>query len=93
MNPTTGETNSEMRPPAPCPVHAFAEECPESIALAMPTPRIDPMSVWELEAGSPKYHVPRFQTIAEISRAKTMANPDPDPTLRTNSTGNKATME
>ena len=51
---------------------------------------MEPISVWELEAGRPKYQVPRFQMIAEISRANTMANPAPDPTLSTSSTGNNA---
>jgi hypothetical protein len=36
---------------------------------------IDPISVWELEAGRPKYQVPRFQMIAAIKRAKTIAKP------------------
>ena len=60
--------------------------------FAIPTPRMDPMSVCELEAGSPRYHVPRFQMIAERSKAKTMAKPEAEPTLSTNSTGSNATM-
>ena len=48
---------------------------------------IDPMSVCELDDGSPKYHVPRFQMMAATSSAKTIANPAPPPTWRISSTG------
>src|ERR1700730_8376263 len=65
---------------------------PRNKALVMPTPMIDPISVWELDAGRPKYQVPTFQTIAAISRANTMAKPAPLPTCRINSTGNSDTM-
>ena len=50
------------------------------------------MSVCELEAGKPRYHVPRFHTMAETRREKTMANPADDPMLMTSSTGSSATM-
>src|SRR6202011_3015339 len=66
--------------------------CPEISELASPTPMIEPINVWELETGRPKYQVPTFQMIAEINSAKTMANPAPEPTLSTNSTGSNATM-
>ena len=46
-----------------------------STAFVRPTPMIEPISVCELEAGNPTYQVPKFQTIAEISSAKTIANP------------------
>ena len=55
--------------------------------LAMPTPMIEPISVCELDEGSPKYHVPRFQMMAATSSANTMAKPAPRPTCRINSTG------
>ena len=51
-------------PPRPC-----------SSALAMPTPMIEPIRVCELDAGSPNDQVPRFQMIAAIRSAKTMAKP------------------
>ncbi len=53
---------------------------------------IEPISVWELEAGRPKYQVPRFHKIAAISSANTMAKPAPLPTCRINSTGSNDTM-
>src|SRR3954465_7954890 len=59
---------------------------------AGPTPMIEPTSVCELDDGRPRYQVPRFQTIAAINRAKTMARPEPEPTCRMSSTGNKARM-
>ncbi len=46
---------------------------PRSIALATPTPTIEPIRVCELEAGRPSHQVPRFQMIAEISSANTIA--------------------
>ena len=53
---------------------------------------IEPISVCELEAGSPRYQVPRFQMIAPISSAKTIAKPALDPTWRISSTGSSAMM-
>jgi hypothetical protein len=53
---------------------------------------MEPIKVCELDAGNPKYQVPRFQTMEEISRAKTIAKPAPEPTLMTSSTGSSATM-
>ena len=53
---------------------------------------IDPIKVCELDAGSPKYQVPRFHRIAAINSAKTMAKPALLPTCRINSTGNSDTM-
>ena len=53
---------------------------------------IEPISVWELEAGRPKYQVPRFHKIAASSSANTMAKPAPLPTCRINSTGSNDTM-
>ncbi|MNN75487.1 hypothetical protein D3C81_1917930 [compost metagenome] len=44
-------------------------------ALARPTPRIEPIRVCELEAGMPKYQVPRFQVMAAASKENTMARP------------------
>ena len=51
---------------------------------------MEPIKVCELEAGKPKYQVPRFQIIADSSSEKTMANPAADPTFRINSTGSSA---
>ena len=59
------------------------------IEFIMPTPMIEPIKVCELDAGRPKYQVPKFQTMAEISKANTMANPAAEPTLRTSSTGSR----
>src|SRR5579862_7398697 len=91
-NPTIGETSSEV----PTSV-ALAQFTPSpntwpgvSKEFASPTPIIDPISACELDAGSPKYQVPRFQMIAEVSSAKTIANPAPEPTFSTNSTGSSA---
>jgi hypothetical protein len=60
--------------------------------LARPTPMIDPIKVCELEAGRPRYQVPRFHRIAPIRSANTMANPAPEPTCRISSTGSSAMM-
>ena len=55
--------------------------------LASPTPMTDPINVCELDDGSPKYQVPRFQMIAAVRRANTIAKPVPPPTCRISSTG------
>src|SRR5581483_3302066 len=72
QKPTIGDTRREV-PTS----EAFAQltpspnTCPlESIEFANPTPMMAPISVCELDAGRPRYHVPRFQRIAEISSAK-----------------------
>ena len=44
-------------------------------ALARPTPRIEPIRVCELEAGMPKYQVPRFQAMAALSMENTITRP------------------
>ncbi len=60
--------------------------------LAIPTPMMEPIRVWELEAGNPKYQVLRFQIMAATRRAKTIANPALLPTCRMSSTGNSEMM-
>ena len=65
---------------------------PRSSALAIPTPMIEPISVCEDEAGRPKYQVPRFQMMAAISSANTIAKPAPEPTCRISSTGSSEMM-
>jgi hypothetical protein len=52
----------------------------------------EPIRVCELEAGSPKYQVPRFQMMAAIKSANTMAKPALLPTCRISSTGSSETM-
>lgn len=61
-------------------------------ALAMPTPRIEPMSVCELEAGMPRNQVPRFQAMAAVKSENTMASPRPESTSISNSTGSRCTI-
>jgi hypothetical protein len=46
---------------------------PRNSALATPTPTIEPIMVCELDAGIPNHQVPRFQMIAAMSNAKTIA--------------------
>ena len=57
-----------------------------------PTPITEPISVCELDAGRPNDQVPRFQIIAAINSAKTIAKPALDPTCRISSTGNSEMM-
>ncbi len=70
-NPTIGESNSDRPTPA-----AWVQSTPLVPCLgfiswfAMPTPMIEPTMVCELEAGNPKYQVPRFQRIAAINKRK-----------------------
>ena len=58
-------------------------------AFATPTPMIEPIKVWDEDAGKPNHQVPKFQIIAAINRANTIANPDDEPTCKINSTGSK----
>ena len=58
----------------------------------MPTPMIEPISVWELEAGRPRYQVPTFQIMAAINSANTIANPALLPTCKISSTGSSDTI-
>ena len=91
MNPTSGEISSDKKTSVALAQLIPSVKCrPLITALAMPTPMIEPISVWLLDAGSPRYHVPRFHRIAEISSAKIIANPAPEPTLMTSSTGSSA---
>lgn len=60
---------------------------PARMELASPTPMIEPMSVWELDAGRPRCEVPRFQTMAESSSARMVAMPVPEPAATTRSSG------
>jgi hypothetical protein len=53
---------------------------------------IEPIRVCELDAGRPRYQVPRFQTIAAVNSANTMAKPALVPTCRINSTGSSEMM-
>src|SRR5882757_11464158 len=92
--PTNGETTSALTVSA-----TFAQFTPSPNALPglnsefiRPTPTMEPIRVCELDAGRPRYHVPTFQMIADNSSEKTIANPAPDPTLITSSTGNNATI-
>src|ERR1017187_1829555 len=55
----------------------------------MATPINEPIRGCELEAGKPKYQVPRFQIMAATSNANTIANPALLPTCKISSTGNR----
>src|SRR3984957_7841589 len=92
-NPTSGDSSSDF----PILV-AWAQSTPlvpvftDINWLAIPTPIMEPIRVWELDAGRPNHQVPRFQIIAATSKAKTMAKPALPPTCRINSTGSSETM-
>ena len=74
MKPNSGDSSSELPILVTWPQSTPAvPSWPRIIALATPTPTIEPISVCELEAGSPSDQVPRFQMIAAISSANTIA--------------------
>ncbi|MNC31048.1 hypothetical protein D3C75_793560 [compost metagenome] len=54
---------------------ASTTEVPFINAFVKPIPMMAPISVWELDAGRPKYQVPRFQMIAASNIENTMARP------------------
>src|SRR5262245_40966415 len=70
--PTNGDTSSPS--PASPALTQFTplSPLPVSRLLAMPTPRIEPISVWELDTGSPRYHVQRFHITPASSNDSTM---------------------
>src|SRR5262249_35761351 len=91
--PNSGDNNSAFPMLAACDQSTpEVPSRPRIRALAMPTPMIEPIRVWEEEAGRPNHQVPRFQMIAAIRSANTMAKPALEPTCRINSTGNSETM-
>src|SRR5271169_3762112 len=92
-NPMSGERNSDFPMLAACAQSTPLVAVREAMSwLAIPTPMIEPMRVWDDEDGRPKNQVPRFQTIAATRRAKTMAKPALLPTWRMSSTGSRETM-
>ena len=93
MKPNSGDNSSELPIFVTWPQSTpDVPSCPRIIALATPTPTIEPISVCELEAGRPSDQVPRFQMIAEISSANTIAKPALEPTCMMSSTGSSETM-
>lgn len=71
---------------------ASTTDVPVIIALVKPMPIMAPISVWELDAGNPKYQVPRFQIIAASNMEKTIARPCAEPMLSRRSVGSICTM-
>src|SRR5690606_41410698 len=71
-NPNKGDTSSER--PMSCAFDQFTAVslAPGRSEKATPTPRIEPISVCELEQGMRKYHVNRLQTSALVRSAITM---------------------
>ena len=57
------------------PVDPRAEAGRATASWPGPRPRSTPIRVCELDAGSPRYQVPRFQTIAASKSASTIASP------------------
>ncbi len=94
MKPTSGERMNESPMYFACAqLTPSPKTWPGAIReFARPTPKMAPISEWELEAGRPRYHVPRFQMMAERRSAKTMAKPAPEPMLITSSTGRRLTI-
>ena len=55
-NPTKGDTSNDLPMLAACPQSTPLVPVFTAINwLAIPTPMIEPISVWELEAGRPRY--------------------------------------
>jgi hypothetical protein len=94
VKPITGEMTSERPMLRAWPqLTPSPNACPFVISeFAKPTPMIEPIRVWELEAGRPRYQVPTFQMMAERRSANTMAKPALEPMLITSSTGRRAMM-
>src|SRR3954469_22180962 len=93
QNPTMGDSSSASPTLLACSQSTpLVAAGPPISSWDRPTPMIEPMSVCELDTGSPKYQLPRFHIMAEISSANTMEKPAFDPTCRINSTGSSETI-
>ena len=88
-NPTSGETSSA----SPTFSHAaqFTPRKPLSFhrLFAIPTPRMEPMSVCELLTGRPMYQVPRFHATPASRSDSTMTSAAPERALMSRWTGNR----
>src|ERR1700719_2590955 len=92
-NPKSGESNNDFPMLAACPQSTpLVPERADINWFAIPTPIIEPIKVCELDAGNPSHQVPRFQMMAAVNSAKTMANPALLPTCRMSSTGSNDTI-
>src|ERR1700741_375480 len=92
-NPNSGESSNASPTSLALPQSTPAVPSrPCMMAFITPTPMIEPISVCELDAGRPNAEVPRFQMMAAINSANTMAKPALLPTWRINSTGNNEIM-
>src|ERR1700689_4282773 len=92
-NPTSGESSSDSPILVTCVQSTpLVPLRPCISALATPTPTIEPISVWDEEAGSPSHQEPRFQMMAAINSANTIAKPALEPTCRISSTGSNEMM-
>ncbi len=60
--------------------------------FASPTPRIDPIKVWELETGNPYHQVPRFQIMPASNKESTITMDRTDELSVSRSTGKRLTM-
>ena len=93
MKPITGENSSDLPTPSAWPQSTpLVPVGPCIIWFIRPTPMIEPIKVCELDEGRPKYHVPRFQMIAAMSNANTIAKPPLLPTCKISSTGSSCRM-
>jgi hypothetical protein len=93
VRPKSGETTSDSPiSPTLCQFTPARKACPARIEFASPTPTIAPINVCELDAGRPKYHVPKFHRIAETRSARTIAIPAPLPLCTRSSAGKSFVM-
>src|SRR5215831_13421763 len=87
-----GEINSDS-PTSPALVQLTPDTSCRVIKLfASPTPRIDPISVCELDTGRPYHQVPRFQIIPANKSESTITIDRTDELSINRSTGSKLTI-
>ena len=91
-NPTAGEMTSQSKTLPAWAQSTPAVPFPSSKLFASPTPRIEPIRVWELLTGRPMYQVPRFQITPAIRRERTIARAAPGLLSMRRSTGSRLTM-
>ena len=92
-NPRTGDTSRAS--PVSISLSRLTDlnfQSPFHRLLATPTPTMLPMSVCELDTGSPRYQVPRFQMTPASSSDSTMTRAAPVRLSTSRSTGSRLTM-
>lgn len=90
INPINGEKSSASN--VSITLWSGSTTLGSDIYITSDTPRIEPMRVCELDAGIPRYHVPKFQMMAAMRSASTAQMPNAIPECAILSSGRSFMM-